>query len=174
MKARDAARVRATLSANAASLLGYFERRTESADDAADLVAETMLQTWRRAAAVPVDDCTAQRMWLFGVATNVLANHRRASRRRSALAARLRNVAAEPASREDPAEGVAVRDAVSRLPGAQRELVMLVHWDGFTLAESAEILRINPSTARSRYAGARAMLRQAMEPEPSLPASDCR
>jgi RNA polymerase sigma-70 factor (ECF subfamily) len=55
-----------------------------------------------------------------------------------------------------------VRDAVLRLHNAQRELVMLVHWDGFTLVEAAEILRLNPSTARSRYAAAREVLRQAL------------
>ena len=58
----------------------------------------------------------------------------------------------------DAGEAHAVRDAVLRLPAPQRELVMLVHWDGFTIAEAAEILRVNASTARSRYAAAKATL----------------
>jgi RNA polymerase sigma-70 factor (ECF subfamily) len=36
---------------------------------------------------------------------------------------------------------------------------MLVHWDGMSIAEAAEILAINPSTARSRYAQAKESLR---------------
>jgi RNA polymerase sigma-70 factor (ECF subfamily) len=55
-----------------------------------------------------------------------------------------------------------VRDAVRRLPAAQRDLVTLVHWEGFSLAEAAEILGVNPSTERSRYAAAKAVLHDAL------------
>lgn len=62
----------------------------------------------------------------------------------------------------DESEGVAVRDAVLRLHDAQRELVVLIHGDGFTIVEAAELLGVNPSTARSRYSAARETLRQAL------------
>ena len=39
---------------------------------------------------------------------------------------------------------------------------MLIHWDGFSVAEAAEILGLNASTARGRYAAAREQLRQAL------------
>ena len=55
-----------------------------------------------------------------------------------------------------------VRDAVRRLPEHLRELVMLVHWDRFTLVEAAELMNINSSTARSRYAAARLALQEAL------------
>ncbi len=42
---------------------------------------------------------------------------------------------------------------------------MLIHWDGFTIVEAAEILGLNPSTARSRYAAARELLRDALVDE---------
>ncbi|MDS0246959.1 RNA polymerase sigma factor [Microbacterium aurantiacum] len=32
-----------------------------------------------------------------------------------------------------------------------RELVMLVHWDGFSIASAARRLSMNESTARTRY-----------------------
>ena len=51
---------------------------------------------------------------------------------------------------------------MSRLPDAQRELVMLVHWDGLSIAEAAGVLGLNPSTARSRYSAAREQLRSAL------------
>jgi len=44
---------------------------------------------------------------------------------------------------------------------------MLVHWDGFNIREAAELLAINPSTARSRYAAAREALQQSFKPEHS-------
>ena len=55
-----------------------------------------------------------------------------------------------------------MRDAVARLPKAQRDLVTLIHWEGFAILEAAQILGLNPSTARSRYSTARASLRAAL------------
>jgi RNA polymerase sigma-70 factor (ECF subfamily) len=156
------AEVRHALRSNAEDLLAYFERRVTVREDAADLLGETMLQTWRRVDALPAEDSAGQRMWLFTVAANVLANHRRAAGRRSALTERLRQHLAVPATSTDPAEALAVREAVLRLPAPLRELVMLVHWDGFTIVEAATILGVNPSTARGRYAAARAALRDAL------------
>jgi RNA polymerase sigma-70 factor (ECF subfamily) len=100
-------------------------------------------------------------MWLFTIAANVLANHRRSARRRLALADRLRQHLATTTA-PDHGEASAVRDAVLQLGAAQRELVMLIHWDGFTIVAAAEILGLNPSTARSRYAAARNELRRAL------------
>jgi RNA polymerase sigma-70 factor (ECF subfamily) len=152
--------VRLALEAASGDLLAYFERRTPSREDAADLLAETMLQAWRRVTDLP-DDAERQRMWLFGTARHVLANHHRSSRRRRALAERLRGQLAESRV-ADSQEAGAVRDAVRRLPDDQRELVMLVHWDGFPLVAAAELLGVNASTARGRYAAARAALREAL------------
>ena len=141
-------------------LLAYFERRVRNREDAADLLAETLLQAWRRSASAPAT-AERQRMWLFTIAANVLANQRRGSRRRAALAARLRQHLATVAP-PDEDEGREIRDAVLRLHSARRELVMLVHWDGFTIVEAAEILGLNASTARSRYAAAREELKRAL------------
>ena len=45
---------------------------------------------------------------------------------------------------------------------------MLIHWDGLTIIEAAELLGLNASTARSRYAAARASLREALARVPVL------
>jgi len=162
MRADERAAFRAALRKTSSDLLAYFERRVRSAEDAGDLLSETMLQAWRRVGAFPVDDDTRQRMWLFTIAANVLANHSRSKRRRTALADRLRSSMAAASPHPDFAEATAVRDAVLRLHDAHRELVMLIHWDGFTILEAAHVLGMNPSTARSRYAAARDVLRQAL------------
>jgi RNA polymerase sigma-70 factor (ECF subfamily) len=101
-------------------------------------------------------------MWLFTIAAHVLANHHRSHRRRHALTGRLRAHMAGSSAEPDLTETHAVRDAVLRLADAQRELVMLIHWDGFTIVEAAELLELNPSTARGRYAAARQTLRDAL------------
>lgn len=144
-------------------VLAYFERRVQPREDAADLLGEVMIQAWRRVDALP-SDVERRRMWLFTIAHNVLFNHARTKRRRSALTERIRQqLASEPTP--DYSETAAIRDVVDRLPDVQRELVMLVHWDGFSIREAAELLGLNPSTARSRYAAAREALQRSLEPE---------
>ena len=161
MTPESRAMLRIALRETSADLLAYFERRVRSREDAADLLGETMLQAWRRTDALP-ETAERQRMWLFTIAAHVLANHARSVRRRTALADRLRAHLSTAPTSPDPAEASAVRDAVLRLHDAQRELVMLIHWDGFTIVEAAELLGLNPSTARGRYAAARQALRQAL------------
>ncbi|MFT4052073.1 sigma factor-like helix-turn-helix DNA-binding protein [Microbacterium sp.] len=48
-----------------------------------------------------------------------------------------------------------VRMEVSRLPGRQREIVILVHGDRFPLVDAAGYFGIRPTTARTRYQRAR-------------------
>lgn len=152
--------LRAALDATASDLLAYFERRVQVREDAADLLGEVMLQAWRRVEALP-ETPERRRMWLFTIAAHVLANQRRSARRRTALVERIRgHLTHEP--QPDHAEALSVQAAVRDLAAAHRELIMLVHWDGLTLAQAAEILGLNPSTARSRYSAARHALRQAL------------
>lgn len=143
-------------------LLGYFERRVASREDAADLLGETLLQAWTRKDNLPQDP-ERQRMWLFTIARHVLSNHRRATGRRLQLVDKLKAVLLTVQPDSELGDQAALRDAVRRMPAPQRELIMLVHWDGFTIAAAAELLGINPSTARSRYATARADLQRSVD-----------
>ncbi len=162
-----------TVIADAApALLGYFLRRVASSDDAAELVSETMIEAWRVIRRMPGDD-QAARMWLFGVARNVLRHHHRGRRRRDALVERL-GWAARLARMPDDELIVEVRAAVDELPGELAELVRLVHWDGFTLEAAAEHLGIPASTARGRHARAKQLLRAVLgevENHPMTPLS---
>lgn len=151
------------ISACSPDLLAYFERRVGSAD-AADLLSETMLTAWRRIDDLPPDDIEA-RMWLFGVARRILANAERASVRRWKLAERLRDHLSSQPPTYDDAQAIDVRDAVRRLPDDLRDLVGLVHWEGFTLEEAARIVGIPASTARGRYGNARRRLADMLSPE---------
>jgi RNA polymerase sigma-70 factor (ECF subfamily) len=74
--------------ANHDRILGFLMRRVTDPQDAADLLGETFLTAWRRLEAVPAGD--EARLWLYGVARNLLANHYRGERRRTDLAVRLR------------------------------------------------------------------------------------
>src|SRR5256714_11167773 len=80
-------RFRSLYEANYHLILGYALRRADAAD-AADVVAETFTTAWRRLRDVPEGE--EARLWLYGVARRVLANQRRAERRRLRLAGPLR------------------------------------------------------------------------------------
>lgn len=104
-------------------------------------------------------------MWLFGIARSTLLNYARGERRRGALFERLRGAMQLRTPLAGADEGADVRDAVARLGADLAEIVRLVHWDGFTMPEVAELLGFPVSTVRSRYRRAREMLRDALEVE---------
>jgi len=141
-------------------LLAYLQRRV-GFDDAPDLLGETMVVAWRRAAELP-DDPERARMWLFGVARGALLNHARGERRRWALADRIRGTRGTDAAAPAADDGSDVRDAIARLDPDLAEIVRMVHWDGFSLVETAEVLGIPASTVRGRYAKAKEELRTAL------------
>jgi len=145
----------------APAVLDYFGRRVAHAD-AADLLGETLVVVWRKAGSIPSDE-TRARMWLYGVARRVLSGHRRSAVRRTALAERLRLELEIDRPEPDDALRDAVRGHISALPELDREIIGLVYWEGFSLAEVATILGMRPATVRSRHARAREKLRLALE-----------
>lgn len=156
----DRVDIAALVRAQTEPLLRYFLRRVDDREDAADLLGETLLVVWRRANGIPRDEQEA-RMWMYGVAANVLKNAQRGARRRMALADRLRESLTTTRMPESAVEADAridVERALARLDPRDRELIRLVHWDGLTVAEASTVLGVNASTARTRYARARAKL----------------
>jgi len=145
----------------APAVLDYFGRRVAHAD-AADLLGETLVVVWRKAGSIPSDE-TRARMWLYGVARRVLSGHRRSAVRRTALAERLRLELEIDRPEPDDALRDAVRGHIAALPELDREIIGLVYWEGFSLAEVATILGMRPATVRSRHARAREKLRLALE-----------
>jgi RNA polymerase sigma-70 factor (ECF subfamily) len=145
--------------ANYPLILAYALRRTPTPDDAADVVAETFLTAWRRFEDVPAG--SEARLWLYGVARLVLANHQRGRRRRERLGERLQS-AAGPAEEVLPADGGApgaVSAAFARLRPDDREILTLVAVEGLAPAEIARVLdcsgvavRVRLHRARSRFA----------------------
>jgi RNA polymerase sigma-70 factor (ECF subfamily) len=143
-------------------LLKYFLRRVQVREDAADCVAETLLVVWRRRDDLPSDP-TERMPWCFGVAHHVLSTHYRSQSRRNALAERLRHALAdERTPGADAAESIERDEALARslrsLKDVDRELIGLVVWEGFTIADAAAIVGLRPDAARARYGRAWAKL----------------
>ncbi|MGH9213208.1 MAG: RNA polymerase sigma factor [Acidimicrobiales bacterium] len=145
-------------------LVAYALRRVDQPEDAADVVAETMLVAWRRQNDVPAGD--EARLWLFGVARRVLANHRRGVGRRSQLGERLRQVLRDGIDL-DHSDGVVadlvVRATLAEMSEIEREILQLTAWEGLEPQEAAVVLSISPATARSRLHRARGRLRRRLE-----------
>jgi RNA polymerase sigma-70 factor (ECF subfamily) len=146
------------------AVLLYCRRRADP-NVADDVTSETFLVAWRRLADVPDDPLP----WLFTVAHKLLANHYRGEGRRRALHDRLTVEATRWVSSEPPESPTAeaIREAVAALPAPQREALMLVHWDGLTPAQAAEVLGGTSAAMRVRLHRARRQLaRQLRAPAP--------
>ncbi|HEX4089948.1 MAG TPA: RNA polymerase sigma factor [Trebonia sp.] len=140
--------------AHHAAILGYALRRTGSADDAADVIAETFLIAWRRIDDVPAGQDA--RPWLYGVARRVLANQRRGQQRQTALGERLRSeLAAERCDREPPPGLAGVAATLRRLGDADREILTLAGWEGLDAGQIAIVLGCSRNAARIRLHRAR-------------------
>ncbi|MEU5876022.1 sigma-70 family RNA polymerase sigma factor [Spirillospora sp. NPDC047279] len=126
-----------------------------------EVVSETFAVAWRRLADVPEPALP----WLLGVARNVLRDNYRAETRREAFNAELRHWA-EPAER-DVAEGVAERLAVVRamatLAEDDREILILIAWQGLSPRDAARVLGCRPAALRVRLHRARKRLLRAVE-----------
>jgi RNA polymerase sigma-70 factor (ECF subfamily) len=148
-------------SANYHRILGYARRRC-AADDAFDVVAETFTIAWRRLDDVPGGERALY--WLYATARRVLANHRRGQRRRANLIHALEANASPAASSDTALEPRRVTSALAQLSDGDRELLLLVAWEGLEPAAIAEVVgcsrnaaRIRVHRARRRFAAALAL-----------------
>ncbi|MGA9760961.1 MAG: sigma-70 family RNA polymerase sigma factor [Gaiellaceae bacterium] len=146
----------ALFDAHFADIWRFARRRCDSSHDADDVTAETFAVAWRRHDDVPVGEA---RLWLFGVARRVIANHQRTIDRQDNLRLRL----AETAGRESPPDAAressgAVREALAALPPDDRELLIMRAWDELSVKEMAIVLGSSPNAVSLRLYKARRKL----------------
>jgi RNA polymerase sigma-70 factor, ECF subfamily len=139
------------------AMLAYALRRSDTPEDAADVVAETFATAWRRAADMPAGD--EARLWLYGVARRVLANHRRGVLSHSRKTALLRAELPEAAPARDDSP---VIDVFRALPDRDRELLSLVAWEGLAVSEIATVLGCSRNAVSIRLHRARRRFARAL------------
>ena len=147
---RADAQFSALFAAHYPDLLRFAVRRVGS-DAAPDVVADVFLVAWRRRTELPSD---APRLWLFGVATKVVANHLRAERRLTRLRSRLADEPSMPADSSDDR----VLAALARLRPAEQEVRRLTEWEQLSADEAAAVLGCSPGAFRVRLHRARRRL----------------
>ncbi|WP_308120244.1 RNA polymerase sigma factor [Streptomyces bambusae] len=151
--------------AHARAVYAYAVRMTADRAGAEDIVSLTFLEAWRLRDTLGT--VTGQRAWLFGVATNVIRNSRRAARRHRSAMARLPppdtapDVADAVVSRiADTTQARAALAALGRLRRTDREVLLLCVWSGLSHDEVAQACGVTVGTVRSRLSRARARLRK--------------
>lgn len=153
-------------------LLAYLLRRTDY-DEALEVLGETWLVAWRRRGDIPANSLP----WLIGVARNILANHRRSLDRRNYLIERLRlnhTLCCPPAT--DPVDVELAHDveiALSSLSATDREILILVAWEGFKPREAATAMGWTPPTFSVRLHRARKRFTKAFDLATSASESAC-
>ncbi|MFG2978375.1 RNA polymerase sigma factor [Streptomyces sp. NPDC048331] len=171
LRAGDRSALGELFDAHAQAVYAYALRTLGDWAAAEDAVSLTFLEAWRLRGKLHEGD-ESLRPWLFGIATNVLHNTARATRRHQAAMARL----AEREPVEDFAEGLvaridagaelaAVRRALPSLRRSEREVFRLCIWVGLDYASAAEALGVPVGTVRSRLSRARTRLRALAEKE---------
>jgi RNA polymerase sigma-70 factor (ECF subfamily) len=138
-------------------LLAFIARRSATAEDAADCLAETYRVAWEKRTRLPADP--EARPWLFGVARNAIREERRRGGRRAATSTAL-VAAAERSYVETTPEQSALRAAMAKLSALDREILLMLSADGLASHEVATILKLSPTAVRSRAVRARTKLRK--------------
>ncbi len=142
--------------AHFADIWRFARRRCGSGQDADDATAETFAVAWRRRDDLPAEGA---RLWLFGVARRVLANHRRSRERQDKVRVRLAETVALDAPADSPRESDgAIWEALGALSAEDRDLLMMRAWDELSVGEMAVILACSPNAVSLRLYKARRSL----------------
>lgn len=129
----------------------YVRRRVR--EDVDDLVEEVFLTAWRKRDDLPqsVED---QLVWLYATARRVIANKLRWRARLDRF-----NAASIPLTSGSNAQNGSVNESVhaalARMRPADREVLLLVEWDGLSVDATASVLGISPSATNKRLQAAR-------------------
>lgn len=124
-----------------------------------DVVSEVFLAAWRRVDELPADSLP----WLLNIARGVMSNRRRADVRWRALVARVSHERGQSGSGQARDLDLGVFEALATLSETDRELVLLVAWEGLSREQIATVLGIPRGTVAVRLHRARRRFARALE-----------
>ncbi|MER7078226.1 RNA polymerase sigma factor [Saccharopolyspora kobensis] len=146
-----------------------FLARRVGGELADDLTGQTMLVAFDQRRRFDLTQRSAL-PWLYGIATNLLRRHRRTEVRQHRALARaapdtVQEGHDELVSNRVTAATRPLRKALAGLSAAERDIVLLIAWEGLSYDEVALALGIPIGTVRSRMHRARRKLREALPEE---------
>jgi RNA polymerase sigma-70 factor, ECF subfamily len=140
----------------------YARALTRSADRADDLVQETLLRAISKSHLWQTG--TDIRAWLFTIMHNHYVNMvRRAMREETTVD--IEQMSSTLVAVTDPTAASQLRElehSLARLPGEQREVILLVGLEGMSYETAAKVLSVPVGTVRSRLSRGRDALRRLM------------
>jgi RNA polymerase sigma-70 factor (ECF subfamily) len=156
--------VRALYDDVAGPLFGYALRLTGDRNRAEEVVQETLVRAWRRAAELDLAP-DALRAWLFTVARNLVTDLRRSDAARPATVSDEFALSTACAADElDRAvQSWTIADALTRLTPEHRAVLVETYYEGRSVVEAAQRLGIPAGTVKSRTYYALRALRLALE-----------
>ena len=140
----------------------YARALTRSADRADDLVQETLLRAISKSHLWQTG--TDIRAWLFTIMHNHYVNMVRRAMRDEATVD-IEQMSSSLVAVTDPTASSQLREldqALARLPGEQREVILLVGLEGMSYETAANVLSVPVGTVRSRLSRGRDALRRLM------------
>lgn len=155
-------------------ILGWCTRLGGPKVDPADAAQDVGIVLWTRLHDVHDPACFPA--WVFQITRRVLARHRRRAWIRHWAGGALDRVPAGP-SFEDGELMRRVQATLERIPGRQREALVLVYVEGRTVSEAASLLGISPNTVKSRLRLGRCAFRKeaevtGLDPDWEIPAQE--
>jgi len=144
-------------------IFGFFRRRLAESSHAEELTQETFLAILRGASRYQPQ--ALFRTYLYAIACKILRAHRRRAAFRATFFGPWKG-AQDPAARQTTETELLLRQALGKLDGIDREMLMLREFDQLCYAEIAELLHIPINTVRSRLFRARMALRELLTAEP--------
>lgn len=152
---------------HALAVFRYLARRA-GPPAAEDLLSEVFIAALSASSRVVAHDSGSALPWLYGIALNVLRRH---FRQQPAAQGVARDLGMDWDAVDDrldaSAERGRLRAALDGLPESDRELLLLVAWEGLTHAEAAAALGISQVAARSRLHRARMRAIKALQKQRS-------
>ena len=170
--------VRDDLVAHIPSLRAFAVSLCGQMDKADDLVQEALMKAWSNLGSFT--EGTNMRAWLFTILRNVYySEHRKRRREVQDVDGVFSGRMVVPPAQNGHMDLQDFRIALNKLPGDQREALILIGASGFSYEEAAQICGVAVGTIKSRVNRARSALTRALSvdassefgPEPSLQAA---
>ena len=130
----------------------YVKRRISW--DVDDIVDDIYTTAWRRRADLP-ENQDETLLWLYAIGRRVIANKVR-WKARSDRFNKLNTPLVSAGIAGQSSRDSWVHDALVELPANHREALMLVEWDGLSVAGAAEVIGVPETTLTKRLSAARA------------------
>lgn len=150
---KDHARFRALYETTVGRVYAFLRRHSDP-DLAETVTAEVFVKAWRH-----LDSMGPEPLgWLITTARRTLIDHQRSQGRRQRLVDQVKDLERNStvASPESVVtERLAVFEALQQLSDTDREVLLLVGWDGLTHEQAAKVLGMNKSSFTKRLARAR-------------------